>query len=405
MATPSERGQSDLNPREPAGQPPARQRALLAVALITLLVYAGVVAVSVRHYRGNLSSLIVLGDRAVPSEKEPNGYGRHVVVFRDSPGYDGQTYYYVTDDPFLRRRAFRSPQRYGRIGYPLLIWALTLGQRDARPVAMIAINLLAVTGVVYLAGLIILQFGRGTSPWWALAAALNPSLLIAVQKDLAEPMTTALALGGLLLYLRQRVPWAALLFACALLTREVAVLFLLPIIAAEVWARRVRYVAMLLSCVAPYLIWQALVAYSLGQSNAAATQSQFGRPLAGIIAALGAALHGAGHRPYYALLVAMVAFVAATLIASASYIWRRPDVVAGSLLLHGIAALFTGPAIWLGFDNVARVYGGLYPLVIFAFARYRSRPLALLVGGLIVLTAVTCLRVAQMPAVPYYLTP
>lgn len=156
MATPIEGSRPNLDPRESVGHLPARRRALLAVALITLLVYAGVVALSVQHYGGNPSSLVVLGDRAVPSEKEPNGDGRHVVVVRDSPGYDGQTYYYVADDPFLRRRAFRSPQRYGRIGYPLLIWALTLGQRDARPVAMIAINLLAVTVVAYLAGLIIL---------------------------------------------------------------------------------------------------------------------------------------------------------------------------------------------------------------------------------------------------------
>lgn len=94
----------------------------------------------------------------------PGGFGHHVVVSQHSAGYDGQTYYYMAHDPFLQRRTL-GPFRYQRIGYPLLIWAVSLGRRDARPVAMVAINLLAVMAVAYLAGLIVVRFGRGAGMW------------------------------------------------------------------------------------------------------------------------------------------------------------------------------------------------------------------------------------------------
>jgi len=392
----------------PASTPraaPAPRRLLLLFALVSLLIYGAVVFLNVRHYGGNLSSLIQLGDSAIPTEKEPGGFGHHVVVFRHSAGYDGQTYYYVADDPFLRRRAFHSPQRYGRIGYPLLIWALTRGQRNARPVAMVAINLVAVAAVAYLAGLIVALVGRGGGMWWALAAALNPSLLIAVQKDLAEPLMMALTLAGLLLYLRRRILWAALLFAAALLTREVAVLFLLPLLAAEVWARRAWPAAALALSAGPYLAWQAVMARALGQSSATATQGQFGPPLSGIDAAVRVALHAPDHRTYWATLMVVVAFVGAALVVSAIYLWRRPDILTGGMVAHGIAALCTGPAIWLGFDNIARVYGGLYLLTVFAYVRYRRRPLTLLCGVVVLLSLLTFLRIATTSAAPYYLTP
>jgi len=101
----------------------------------------------------------------------------------------------------------------------------------------------------------------------------------------------------------------------------------------------------------------------------------------------------------------VVVFVGAALVVSIVYAYRRRDVVTGGMLAHAIAALFAVPAIWLGFDGVARVFGGLYPLTVFAFARYQGRPLALLVGGVILLSVLTLLRIATTSTAPYYLTP
>lgn len=215
----------------------------------------------------------------------------------------------------------------------------------------------------------------------------------------------ALALAGSLLYLRGRMAWAALLFAATLLTREVAVLFLVPAIVIDAAGRRWRRALALLLSVGPYLAWQAVLARAYGQSGAAMSRGQFGPPLAGIAATLRIAPHAAGHKTYWALVVAVVVFVGAALVVSIVYAYRRRDVVTGGVLAHAVAALFAGPAIWLGFDGVARVFGGLYPLTVFAFVRYRGRPLALLVGGVVLLSALALPRVATATAAPYYLTP
>jgi len=201
---------------------PWAHRGLLLVVLVAALIYGGVVALSVRHYHGNLSALIDAGDHSI------GGYGRlighDVIIFRHTDGYDGLTYYFAADDPFLQQRVYHDVFRYQRIGYPVAVWAASLGQCALRPLAMVGVNIIAVLAVAYHSGLIILLWGKGTSVWWALACAVNPGLLIAVQEGLAEPLTIALSLLGLLLYMRQRVAWAALAFAAALLTREVAVL-------------------------------------------------------------------------------------------------------------------------------------------------------------------------------------
>jgi hypothetical protein len=85
---------------------------------------------------------------------------------------------------------------------------------------------------------------------------------------------------------------------------------------------------------------------------------------------------------------------------------RRLDVLTGGIVTHGVAALFAASAIWIAFTSAARVFGGLYPLSVFAYGRYRGLGFALLVGGCIMLTIFTLFRlVAVSPTLPYYLTP
>src|SRR5262249_47991778 len=208
-----------------------RYRQLLLIGAVVGLFYLGMVWLSIRQYGDNLSSLIQVGQ--IAPESEPHGLGPHVVVLRNSTGYDGQFYYYIADDPFLQKRTFRSPFRYQRIGYPVVVWAVSLGQRDWRPAAMVAVNIASVIVVALLSAYLLTLLPPAMSPWWALACAINPSLLVAVELDLAEPLTLALPLAGLLLYLRGRIIAAAIVFAAALLTREVAILMLIPVILVE----------------------------------------------------------------------------------------------------------------------------------------------------------------------------
>jgi hypothetical protein len=378
---------------------------LVLVVLVVAAVYAAVIGWSVRRYSGNLSALIDAGELVVKTE--PGALGHHIIVFRNSIGYDGLAYYNVAADPFLQR-TFRDAFRYQRIGYPLVVWAVSLGQQKWRPVAMVGVNVVAVLVVAYLSGLIILLYGEGASVWWALACAVNPSLIIGVQRDLAEPLTVALALVGLWLYLRQRIGWSAVALAAAMLTREVAILFIVPLVVGAIGARRIRRAMALALAVVPYVIWQLILERNLGHAGVSASTGQFVQPLMGIRAVVVATLHATPwHKAGWASVVAVMMFVFGVVVVSALLLLRRRyDVVVGSMLVHAVAALFAASSIWLGFASAARVFGGLYPLTVFAFAHHRTRPLALLIAGIIALSLFTLIRFAALnPPEPYYVTP
>jgi hypothetical protein len=382
------------------------RRRLVLVVVVVAVIYAAVIGLSVRHYGGNLSSLINLGQKA--GKEEPAGLRHHVVVFRNSDGYDGQTYYHVADDPFLQQHAFRDAFRYQRIGYPLVVWAVSLGQRAWRPAAMVGVNVVAVLVVAYLSSLILLMYGEGANIWWALACAVNPSLIIGVQADLAEPMSMALSLAGLLLYLRQRVGWTAAALAAALLTREVTILFVIPLLAAEIGARRFGRVLALAMAVVPYLVWQAVLWRTFREAAAGTSQDNFGLPFMGIRAVVAAARHASLRNAliHQGSVLALAVLVCIALVVAAVLAWRRYDVILGGVLAHGTAALLAAPVIWIAYASAARVFGGLFPLAVFAYARHRTSALALLVGGIVLLTLFTFVRlVAISPTLPYYVTP
>lgn len=115
-------------------------------------------------------------------------------------GYDGQMYFFLAQDPFLRHPwtagSLDSSFRYRRLLYPLLAWALTLGNRTALPLAMILINLACCTGVIALCARAAVVFGR--SPWSALALAAFAGIWIPLLLDLTEPLQLVLLTAGVL---------------------------------------------------------------------------------------------------------------------------------------------------------------------------------------------------------------
>jgi hypothetical protein len=221
-------------------------------------------------------------------------------------------------------------------------------------------------------------------------------------------MSMALSLAGLLLYLRQRVGWAAAALAAALLTRDVAILFVVPLLAAQIGARRFGRALALTMAVVPYLVWQAVLWRTFGQAAAGTSQGNVGLPFVGIWAVVAAAHHASLHSVlvHQGSVLALAVLVCIALVVAAVHAWRRYDVILGSLLVHGAAALFAAPVIWIAYTSAARVFGGLFPLTIFAFARHRTPVFALLVGGVVLLTLFTFVRlVAISPTLPYYVTP
>jgi len=119
---------------------------------------------------------------------------------RAGDGYDGQFYFYLAQDPFLTRPATAASLdntfRVRRVLYPLLAWALSLGQRAALPWVLLLINVAAAAATIALAAWAAAR--RGRSAWWALALAAYAGVWIPVLLDLTEPLQLALLAAGML---------------------------------------------------------------------------------------------------------------------------------------------------------------------------------------------------------------
>jgi hypothetical protein len=140
-------------------------------------------------------------------------------------GYDGQFYYRLALNPLnLHHTAYGitidTPFRFQRIGYPVLGWLASAGQHALVPVAMVAVNVAAMTTIGLLGGVFAQAAGRHAL-WGALLASYG-GLVSALGRDLTEPAGAAFMLGGLLALRRRHPVLAGLLLACAALTRETA---------------------------------------------------------------------------------------------------------------------------------------------------------------------------------------
>jgi hypothetical protein len=384
-----------------------RARVQVSILLaLTVGLYLLVVLLSVRHYGGNISALIEVGQNSSVSRLNDLGHG--IVVLRNSTGYDGQTYYAIAAAPFAAAPQYREAFRYQRIGYPAVVWAMSLGERRWQPLVMILVNLIATAAIAYFSLLLLWRYAGKPSMWWALACAASPALLASVQLDLAEPLMTALCLAGLLLCSRERRPWAAVAFAAALLTREVAILFLLPAIGAEALKRNIKGTAVLLAAIVPYLAWEARLASLFGQTGTGEAKANFGTPLAGINSVV-RQMRGESIRSaivHQGSILGVVLFMVVAIAVAAFALRRHYDVLNGALLFHAFASLFAGASIWEAYASAVRVFGGVFPLSIVIYARDRRWWVGVLAYGSVALTLFTFFRlIVVTPALPYYVTP
>jgi hypothetical protein len=191
-------------------------------------------------------------------------------------GYDGQYYFAVAADPVHAHDYIgdKSGIVYSRVFYPAVARATSLGSVSALPYALVVINLIAVlvgTGAVAL-----WLVARGVSAWAALLFGLYPGLVLTVFRDLTEPLAFALAAVAVLVFDtsdRRRLAGSAVLFACAVLTRETIVPFALAGAAALALedrglGRRFRRAGwFVIATCSPLAVWRLIVTLWLGQQT------------------------------------------------------------------------------------------------------------------------------------------
>jgi hypothetical protein len=182
--------------------------------------------------------------------------------------YDGQFYWGIAVDPIATgdvHQAFdKASYRYGHPLFGWLGWLLSAGQARAAPAALLGAGLASLVAAAVAASLLGRALGR--QGWEGVFVAANPGLLYSTAHDLTEPLSAALLLAGLLVYLRGRRVTAAVCFGLLVLSKEQFVLVPLAIAAWELvrYRGRLRDATPLVACVAPAAGWWIYARLQLG---------------------------------------------------------------------------------------------------------------------------------------------
>lgn len=295
-------------------------------------------------------------------------------------GYDGQFYYYMARFPgWAPPGGFDFPAlRNIRLLYPLLARLIALGQPALLPLALIAINVAAITATVALVTWIVRE--RGLPTWLALVPGLNAGQALALERDLADPLAIfwlALALAGV-----HKGKWtlAAAALALGLLTRESTLIFALcfaiPLVLERQWTRLATYAAIVFL---PYAAAQALVHQWLGvwpYQESARINAFAALPFAGLQSA-----------PTILLSILMVVFACVPALASIALgstalprAARTHDAVllvaALAATLYGAALLFQPGVHWLDLWEPLRLAAPLCVLLPLLTTRDGDRKIA-----------------------------
>jgi len=159
------------------------------------------------------------------------GASADLPVHTGTNGYDGQFYYRLALNPLTHQvTAFHitldnPPYRQQRVGLPATAWAVHEVFRTPTSLALVLVNVLALIVVGWAGATWARQYGRST--WWGVAVAASPALVMALARDLTEPLATAALIVGLLSWTRGRRWAAAIAFTAAVLCRETVLIVLL----------------------------------------------------------------------------------------------------------------------------------------------------------------------------------
>jgi hypothetical protein len=357
------------------------------VALATLLLYGAFVFIQLRRHDFNPTIFITAGDEFTDRTAPPG-----LIIGQHSSGYDGQFYYRIACDPFSTQPVAAGVHldypvyRLQRIGYPFLVWMLSLGNRTAVPWMMIAVNLGALAGIAAVA--VIATRELRVPAWSCLALALYPGFLLSVSRDLVEPLEVLLLMIALVLLQRQRIALAACVLALAALTKETSLLFALgALISAIVTTPRRRMNFVLLVPFAAHFGWKVLLFRLWHLPMTFVTGEHFMLPFQGfLMRAREAITTGAAGRIVLIEMAVLVVFGVIVLSALRSSL--APSAVKFAWLLYAALVFLLGTEFWWedwAFLRVAVEFTILGGLIALASPRWRVAAQSLLAVGWIAL--------------------
>jgi hypothetical protein len=253
---------------------------VMAAMIVVFAIYWLAISATLSRHGGNWSGFAVIGERfPAPGIHDPG-----TLILPNSFGYDGQFFLLAANDPFILGQAHKymdeAGYRYQRIMYPWLARLLAGGDPQDIPRALILVNLLAVVAGTLFVGLLCAQ--NGASPLWALFYGCLSGLLIALLRDLAEPVAMAFLAGGFWLYDARRYWFCALLMAAALLSKEICAIALFAMALHALSRQKWQEVIALVLAGVPLALWWGYIYQRLGVLPMQGGESNFGLPFVGM---------------------------------------------------------------------------------------------------------------------------
>lgn len=311
------------------------------VTAVTALFYLLFTVAALVRAGGDVNWFIWIGSRF--AEGDPQG----------NLGYDGQFVFYIARDwlaaaPLLDLPAYRLQ----RILLPALARGVAFGRTGAIPWAILVINFTALVASAVMLARYLKR--RHTSPWYALAYVLYVGTFMAYSRAVTEPLAYALALGGMLLWLERRQPWAIAAFALAGLAKEQAILVPIAVGCATLLRHEWRRAIALFLVPLPLVLWEWFLFTRFGTIGLGEGSSTQWVPLLGLIQVF---------TPEAGRITGLlaVALPAVVLFGAALWLLRRDAGQAGAWLLlwHALFALLLPTDVYDHVMHAGRNAAGL----------------------------------------------
>jgi hypothetical protein len=332
-----------------------RSRSALLYAVVALAVYIAAIMPALMRHGFDVSAFIVAGDQHVDATQLPSP----IYVRANSDGYDGQFYYRMALAPFDLRQPLYGVKmdepayRMQRIVYPMLAWAVSLGQPRLVPLALLLINLVGIAAIAFLAARLARRLELpAIAP---VAIMLWPGFLVTLTHDTTEILSAAFIMAALDRYFAGRLLGFVILGAIATLTREIGVLVLGGLFVYEVLSRRPRRAIACALAVVPFLVWRQLQTIIWGTVPSSAAMDALTWPLVGLVQTFASILSGAYVIPtgIRGVIMRAYAFVSIAFLVAFSalmvsrFISGRKALVAAWLPLIALMSILAANGPWI----------------------------------------------------------
>jgi len=232
---------------------------------------------------------------------------------------------------------FEASFRYGRVGFPLVAWALTLGRPSLVPAGLALVDLVSIAAVPALS--VLLLDGYRANPLGGVATLAAPGLVLVYDRAYAEPFMLALVLLGFLCEARGRRGAAIAVFAGSILVKETAILALTPFVWQAARRRDWPTLGSWAAALVPYLAWATWVRVRVGEvpflADDHSRRDALRLPFVGMVEAL---------RDGHADAAIVTIILVTTVVVGVGAAWfARAIPIAGATLAFAVLTASAGP--------------------------------------------------------------